>query len=119
MEQTGAKPAAVSAAPITQGTEEIRTKTKSKRSRSKSAYVRPRADTTFAAPAVTFRRPYSAYTKRDGEAENTPKYDDERTNREWWRYYVKVNKLAVAWGCKCEWAFRLAGGVVCCVWIVG
>jgi len=41
-------------------------------------------------PVVTSRRPYSAYTKRDGEAENTPKYDDERTNREWWRFYVKV-----------------------------
>ena len=36
------------------------------------------------------RRPYSAYTKRGAE-ETTPKYDAPESNREWWRYCVKVN----------------------------
>ena len=40
------------------------------------------------------RRPYSAYTKRGGE-ETTPKYDAPETNREWWRYCVKVCILKI------------------------
>jgi hypothetical protein len=43
-----------------------------------------------AARPLTARRPYSAYTRREGEAENEAKCDPPQTNREWWRYYVKV-----------------------------
>lgn len=104
MEQIGASttPAALT------GGGGLGNKPKSQRSRAMSAYAR--ADSF--GPTVTFRRPYSAYTKRDGEAENMPKYDDERTNREWWRYYVKVNMLMVAWvqlrkqNSENEWALR-------------
>lgn len=40
------------------------------------------------------RRPYSAYTKRGGdESEAGPRYDSEESNREWWRFYLKVLKL--------------------------
>lgn len=62
---------------------------KTQRRRSVSEYAR-RESYVATRPTTTSRRPYSAYTKRDGEAENTPKYDDERSNREWWRFYVKV-----------------------------
>ena len=37
------------------------------------------------------RRPYSTYTVRGRENENTPKYDDAKSNREWWRSYIKVS----------------------------
>ena len=48
------------------------------------------------------RRPYSAYTKRAGEAENTPKYDAPESNREWWRYCVKVRSPSRQHACM-EW----------------
>ena len=40
------------------------------------------------------RRPYSAYTKR-GSEENSPKYDAPETNREWWRFYMKVQCITI------------------------
>ena len=53
-----------------------------------SAIARP--GTASKQPATKPRRPYSAYTRREGEAENMPKYDGPESNREWWRFYVKV-----------------------------
>lgn len=58
--------------------------------RAMSAIVRPG---NAGRPLTSTRRPYSAYTKRDGEAENTPKYDGPESNREWWRFYLKVSYL--------------------------
>ena len=43
-----------------------------------------------ARPSTARSRPYSAYTRRGSEDEDTPNYVAPQTNREWWRYYVKV-----------------------------
>lgn len=37
-------------------------------------------------------RPYSAYSERGADQDQTPKFDHPATNREWWRYYLKVSK---------------------------
>lgn len=55
--------------------------------RAMSAIARPAS----MRPLTASRRPYSAYTKRgEGDQENLPKYDGPESNREWWRFYVKV-----------------------------
>ena len=54
--------------------------------RAMSAIARPGSGR----PKTASRRPYSAYTKREGEAENVQKYDGPESNREWWRFYMKV-----------------------------
>ena len=56
--------------------------------RAMSAIARP--GTAARRPMTASRRPYSAYTRREGESENMPKYDAPESNREWWRFYVKV-----------------------------
>ena len=38
------------------------------------------------------RRPYSAYTKK-GDEEESPKFEAPKSNREWWRAYLKVNSV--------------------------
>ena len=59
-----------------------------------------RANSAFAKPAIRSgripRRPYSAYTRRAGEAENMPKYDGASSNREWWRFYLNVSRIALS-----------------------
>lgn len=45
---------------------------------------------TAASASSKPRRPYSAYTKRGGDDSDRPKYDSEESNREWWRFYLKV-----------------------------
>ena len=37
------------------------------------------------------RRPYSAYTNRQEEQGTTSQYDQPNSNREWWRYYLRVS----------------------------
>lgn len=54
-----------------------------------SATIRP----GVGRPATAARRPYSAYTKKDGEEENMTKCDPPQSNREWWRFYIKVMLL--------------------------
>ena len=56
--------------------------------RAMSAFARP--GTAALRPQTASRRPYSAYTRREGEAENETKCDPPQSNREWWRFYVKV-----------------------------
>lgn len=56
--------------------------------RAMSAIARP--TTAARRPMTGSRRPYSAYTRREGESENMPKYDAPESNREWWRFYMKV-----------------------------
>ena len=62
--------------------------------RAMSAIVRSgaRRPATAARRPATARRPYSAYTKKDGEEENMTKCDPPQSNREWWRFYVKVTR---------------------------
>lgn len=55
--------------------------------RAMSAMIRPGTGR----PQTASRRPYSAYSRRDGEAENETKCDPPQTSREWWRFYVKVS----------------------------
>jgi hypothetical protein len=45
------------------------------------------------------RRPYSAYTTR-GPEEQTPKYDNPESNREWWRGYLKETPIPGAYSHK-------------------
>ena len=94
MEQSGVRGASVVATPAAAAAarevSDAGNKEKSQRRHSMSGYVRP-GRLLLSRPVITPRRPYSAYTKRDGEAENTPKYDEERTNREWWRFYIKAS----------------------------
>ncbi len=52
----------------------------------------PRPGTAATRPMTTPRRPYSAYTKREGDADAVPKYDGPESDREWWRFYMKVNQ---------------------------
>ena len=40
------------------------------------------------------RRPYSAYTNRQEEESASTQYDQPNTNREWWRYYLRVSSLS-------------------------
>ena len=58
--------------------------------RAMSAIARPNTSMRPGTAVGRPRRPYSAYTKRGGEAENTPKLDAPESNREWWRFYLKV-----------------------------
>lgn len=58
--------------------------------RALSAIARPKTSALLRPASVTKpRRPYSAYTQRGAE-EDTPQYDPPQSEREWWRYYVKV-----------------------------
>ena len=73
-----------------QGASGTQRRPSARRRRAMSAIARPstaalRPGTASGKP----RRPYSAYTKRTGD-EDTPKYDAQETNREWWRFYLKV-----------------------------
>ena len=63
--------------------------------RAMSAIARPSSSTVRPFTASRPRRPYSAYTKK-GSEDDTPQYDAPTTNREWWRYYVKVIGNAVS-----------------------
>ena len=62
-----------------------------------SRRIRSRSAVPRAAPRVEEgrpwrgRRPYSAYTKREGEVESCPKFDAPGSDREWWRFYMKVS----------------------------
>lgn len=67
--------------------------------RAMSAVQRPTTAAIRPSTASRPRRPYSAYTQRGGE-EDTPKFEEEATQREWWRYYLKVGLLA---GHRLEW----------------
>lgn len=58
--------------------------------RAMSAVQRPTTAAIRPFTASRPRRPYSAYTQRGGE-EDTPKFDEEATQREWWRFYLKVS----------------------------
>ena len=41
------------------------------------------------------RRPYSAYTRRDEEQGAIIQYDQPNSNREWWRYYLRVSEVVI------------------------
>lgn len=56
--------------------------------RAVSAVARLRS-TQASRPGTARLRPYSAYTSRGSENEDTPNYVAQQTNREWWRYYAK------------------------------
>lgn len=60
--------------------------------RAMSAIARPSSGVSRPLTASRPRRPYSAYTKR-GIEEDQPKYDVPESNREWWRFYMKVKTL--------------------------
>ena len=61
--------------------------------RALSAIARPKTSALLRPPSATKpRRPYSAYSLRGAE-DDTPKYDPPQSEREWWRYYVKVQIL--------------------------
>lgn len=62
--------------------------------RAMSAIARPSSGAGRPPTAGRQRRPYSAYTKR-GSEENSPKYDAPETNREWWRFYMKVQCITI------------------------
>lgn len=57
--------------------------------RAMSAIARPTSGASRPLTASRPRRPYSAYTNR-GSEEDQPKYDVPESNREWWRFYMKV-----------------------------
>lgn len=61
--------------------------------RSRAVSVFAKSKSCIIRPGRIPRRPYSAYTKRAGESDNIPKYDDPQSNREWWRFFMNVSHL--------------------------
>ena len=55
-----------------------------------SASMRP-GTARSGANAKPRARPYSAYSERGADQDTAPKFDHPATNREWWRYYLKVS----------------------------
>ena len=53
--------------------------------------VSARPGTASSLSAKPRARPYSAYSERGEEHDTAPKYDHPTTNREWWRFYLKVS----------------------------
>ncbi len=54
-----------------------------------SAIARPSSGALRPATATRPRRPYSAYSRK-GSEDDAPKFDAPESNREWWRFYMKV-----------------------------